>query len=234
VATNLQEQRFIEGVVGNLRLFAEAVPAQVAALARYSWVIPARRGELLARRAERLPGLFIVAYGLAKLTLRGHETGERVLRLVGAGQTFGEATALLGRAARYDALALADTKAVVVPSLSLLALMDADARFGRAFAQLLAERKLEMQGEVEAATLQRGTERLARYLTSLAAGAGRAELPVSKTLVAAQLGMKKETLSRLLRQLAAEGVIEVARREISILDAVVLDRIASSAGNGEK
>ena len=38
------------------------------------------------------------------------EGGERVLRLVGAGQTFGEATALLGHAARYDALALADAK----------------------------------------------------------------------------------------------------------------------------
>jgi CRP-like cAMP-binding protein len=82
--------------------------------------------------------------------------------------------------------------------------------------------------------VQRGTERLARYLPSLAAGAGRAEVPVSKTRVAAQLGMKMETLSRRLRQLAAEGVIDVGRREISILDAVVLDRIASSAGNGEK
>jgi CRP/FNR family transcriptional regulator, dissimilatory nitrate respiration regulator len=226
---NLLEQRFIAGVVGNLRLFAEAPPSQVAALARQSWVVSARRGDLLARRAERLPGLFIVAYGLAKLAMRGRESGERVLRLVGAGQTFGAATALLGRASRYDALALADTKAVVIPSPSLVALMDTDPRFGRTLAFLLAERNLELQGEVEAATLKRGAQRLACYLGSLAAGAGRAELPVSKTLVAAQLGMKKETLSRLLRQLGAERVIEVMRREIVILDAAALDRIASAA-----
>ena len=63
-------------------------------------------------------------------------------------------------------------------------------------------------------------------VTSLDAGAGRVELPVSKTVVAAQLGMKKETLSRLLRQLALDGVIEVARREISILDRAGLKRVA--------
>jgi len=229
VAANLNDQRFVEGVIGNLRLFAEAAPAHIASLARRSWVIPARRSDLLARRGERLPGLFIVAYGMAKLAMRGAETGERVLRVVGAGQTFGEATALLGRASRYDALALVDTKAVVIPSQSLLALMDADPRFARAFTLLLAERKLEMLGEVEAATLRRGAQRLAGYLTSLDAGrVGRVELPVSKTVVAAQLGMKKETLSRLLRQLAADGVVAVARRQISIIDGGALERIASA------
>lgn len=229
MAANLHESRFIEGVVGNLRLFSEAPPFQVAALARQSWVLPARRCDLLARRGERLPGLFIVAYGLVKLAIRGRENGERVLRLVGAGQSFGEANAFLGRESRYDALALVETKAVVIPSPSLVALMDADARCCRAFARLLAERKLEMLGEIESATLQRGAQRLAGYLASLDAGsAGRVELPVSKTVVAAQLGMKKETLSRLLRQLAADGVIEVARRDISILDGPALQRIASA------
>ncbi|HEU4923443.1 MAG TPA: helix-turn-helix domain-containing protein, partial [Burkholderiales bacterium] len=53
-------------------------------------------------------------------------------------------------------------------------------------------------------------------------------LPVSKTLVAARLGVKKETLSRLLRQFAAEGVIEVSRREISILDREALVKLSLS------
>jgi hypothetical protein len=41
---------------------------------------------------------------------------------------------------------------------------------------------------------------------------------VSKTVLAARLGMKKETLSRLLQRLARRGVIEVTRRDITILD----------------
>jgi CRP-like cAMP-binding protein len=44
------------------------------------------------------------------------------------------------------------------------------------------------------------------------------DLPLSKTVIAARLGMKKETLSRLLHQFAADGIIDVRRREIAILD----------------
>lgn len=230
--TSLNELRFIEGVVGNLALFGEAEPPQVAAVARQGWTLQARRGDLLARRGERVPGLFIVAYGLAKLAMRGKEGGERVLRLVGARQTFGEATALLGLAARYDALALADTKLVVLPTASLFALVDREPRFGRALSRLLAERNFELLGEMEAATVQRSLQRLAGYLGSLAdpAAGGRAvQLPASKTVVAARLGVKKETLSRLLRQLARQGIIEVSRREISILDPAGLGRVATMA-----
>ena len=118
--------------------------------------------------------------------MRRRESGERVLRLVGAGQTFGEATALLGRAPRYDALALADTKAVVIPPPALIALLDPAPALRPRVRGLLAERKLEMQGEVEAATLQGAAQRLARYLGSLGRRRrGGVELPVSKTLVAA-------------------------------------------------
>ncbi len=237
MAANLHDQRFIEGVVGNLGLFGEVEPAQVLAIARHSWVLLARRGDLLARRGERLPGLFVVAYGLAKLALRGAENGERVLRLVSAGQTFGEATALLDRTSRYDAFALVDAKLVVIPPVPLLALIDREPRFGRAVARMLAERNFELLDEVEAVTLQCSAQRLACYLGSLAARAaldGRraVQLPVSKTLVAARLGIKKETLSRLLRQLTRDGLIEVSRREIAILDAAALHRLASAASAG--
>jgi CRP-like cAMP-binding protein len=220
--TSLHEQRFIEGVVGNLALFREAEPAQVAAVSRQSWALPARRGDLLARRGERLPGLFVVAYGLAKLALRGKEGGERVLRLVGAGQTFGESTALLGRAAHYDALALADGKLIVIPSAPLFALMDREPRFGRAVARLLAERNFELMSEVEAVTVKRGVQRLAAYLAALVRGAAPApftvQLPVSKTLLAAILGIEKETLSRLLRDLVERRLIALSRGQVTILD----------------
>lgn len=219
----------MEGVVGHLGLFAGVEPEQVAALARQARVLEARRGEVLARRGEHLPGMFVVGYGLAKLTMRGRDC-ERVLRLVSAGQTFGEATTLLGQPARYDALALVDTKVVMIPAVSLVALIDAQPHFGRAFACLLAERKLELLDEVEAATLQRSAQRLAGYLVSLDADAARrVQLPVSKTLVAARLGVKKETLSRLLRQFVRDGVIEVSRRDIEILDGPALERLASAA-----
>ena len=104
----------------------------------------------------------------------------------------------------------------------MLQLMDREPRFARGMALVLAERKLELLAELEAAT-RRGAQRLASYLAALPEDAGgngecTVHLPVSKTLVAARLGVKKETLSRLLRSLAARGLIAVDNREVRILD----------------
>jgi CRP-like cAMP-binding protein len=225
-----KDQRFVAGVLGNVHLFAGVQPGDLTALARQSWVLEARRGEAISRHNERLPGLFIVAYGLVKLALRGSEQRERVWRIVTAGQCFGAPASLLGRFSRYEASAVADAKLIVVPAAPVFALMECNAHFGRSMVRMLAEHAFDLLAEFEAVSLQRSSQRLASYLESLAepaADGGRptVRLPVSKTLVAARLGMKKETLSRLLRKLVCEGLIEVSRREIAILDPEALARL---------
>lgn len=69
-------------------------------------------------------------------------------------------------------------------------------------------------------------QRLARYLATLAGTEAEAHLPTSKTVIAARLGMKKETLSRLLRAFAERGVIDMTRRDIRILDRARLAELA--------
>ena len=213
----------MEGVISHLALFAGLSAHQAAAMARHCWTVGACRGDAVARRDARLSGVFALAYGTVKLILRGADGEERVLRLVSAGQTFGEANALLARAPEYDALVLAECKLVVMPAAAILELAEREPRFARNLMMTLAQRSVELLVAFEAATLRRGAQRLASYLESLAGPNGAPgptviELPVSKTMVAGQLGVKKETLSRLLRQFAARGLIEVSRREIAILD----------------
>ncbi len=227
---SLPDQMLIESALDHLPLFRDLGPVREAAIAKQCCVMSAHRGDVIARRGARPPGIFIVGYGAVKLSLRAPDGDERVLRLVSAGESFGEATALLAQPARYEAYALADCRLVVVPAATLWKLLDSEPRFSRKMMLALAARVLEMLDEVEAATMQRGAQRLARYLQSLARSdslPGAVRLPVSKTLVAARLGVKKETLSRLLHQLSTDGVIEVARREVKILDA---GRLSSVAG----
>jgi len=222
-------------VIGKLALFTGLPPAILADVARQSWAFAAARGTTFAARGALLPGIFALACGSARLTLRAAHNGERVLRLVSSGQTFGESAALLGRASSYDAIALADCTVVVVPAAQVLSLLERDARFARQLVTALAETKFGLLSELETATLPRGAQRLAHYLGSLAEpaelpGQFVAGLPASKTLIASRLDMKKETLSRLLRSLAAQGVILVRGREISILDRERLARIAPLNG----
>ncbi len=212
------EQRLIQGLVPRLRIFVGVPPASLGPLTKQCWVLSVARGSNVVQRGARLPGVFAVAYGSVKLGLRGDDAEERVVSLVSPGQTFGEAIALLGRASRSDVTALAETKLVVIPSAAIVSLMDREPCFARSMVYVLAERTLDLLCEVESAT-QRGAHRLAAYLVALADGNGdTVQLPVSKTLVAARLGVKKETLSRLLRSLETRGLIAVERREVRILD----------------
>lgn len=231
MVTTKRDEELVRGVLSRLALFSGALPAQLIALAKQCRTLAARAGDVVARRGERLPGIFAVGYGTIKLGLRGPGDEERVLRLVTGGQTFGEAAALLGQPARYDGLALCETKLVVVPTAQVVALIEREPRFAHSVIKLMGERNLELIEEVESATMRCGAQRLASYLRSLAQSSNIAapctvRLPVSKSVVAARLGVKKETLSRLFRRFEAKGVISVSRREIAILDGASLTKLA--------
>ena len=175
--------------------------------------------------------MFAVAEGLVSVALRRGDDSERVLRFVGPGESFGEAAALLGRASALDAVALTDSLLASIAAQPLQALMARDRQLALRVAALLAQRMLDLLDEIEANELRPAGERLAAYLLALAQPAGgngamTARLPATKTLVASRLGMKKETLSRLLHDLAGRRLFEVSRQEIAILDASALRAVA--------
>jgi CRP-like cAMP-binding protein len=77
--------------------------------------------------------------------------------------------------------------------------------------------------EIDASVGRSSAQRLAAYLESLAepetgSEACAIELPVTKTTLAARLGITKETMSRLLRDLKEQGLIAMTRGNITILD----------------
>ena len=221
-----RDQRLVEGVIDTLPLFWGSSSTSRAALAQHCSALPAARGAVVLEQGTQPAGVFAVAYGSVKTLLRRPDGAERVLRVVAAQQTFGESSALLGRSSPYEAVALEHSKLVLIPTVAVLALLDGEPRFARGLVMALAERKAQLYVEMEAATLLSGTQRLATYLKDLAGAERTVQLPFSKTLVASRLGIKKETLSRLLRELVERRVIEVKRRDIAILEPAQLGDLA--------
>jgi CRP-like cAMP-binding protein len=206
-------------------MFRRTARPQLAELARRSSARLVAAGEPIVRRGERVPGLMVVRYGLAKLAVTGDS--ERVIRLVGPGETFGEAALFLAQPLPVDVAAVADTSLLIVPAAPLLALFDSDPRFARGLLAAVCQRLQLLVADFESATVHGARERLAAYLFSLSGQSpGTALLPTAKSVIAARLGMTKETLSRLLRLLSDEGLIAVAGREIRIVDAA---RLAAAA-----
>ena len=179
-------------------------------------------GDALVRRGAALPGLCAVASGSLKLSVWARPGAERVLGLVSAGESFGEAAALLAAPSPFDAVAVTEAQVLAIPVEAVDRLLRLDRSLARNLIHRLAGETLHLLAGIEAGMLQRAPQRLASYLCSLA-GTGdalgwRVRLPVSKTVVAGIVGVKKETLSRLLRDLSERRLIAVSRRDITILD----------------
>ena len=227
-----RDLRLLEGVLSRLPLFRSLATHQIVDLAARAKAIHFRRGASVCVRDRCLPGIYAVAYGQVKLGFRD-EAGERVMRVAAAGETFGLAAAILGRPPLYEAVALENSLLVIVSSAAVVQMLENDPRLARAVIVDLAERNMELVAEAEAGALHSGVQRLAAYLEMLAAhDASKASesctvhLPTTKTVVASLLGIKKETLSRLLRDLAHRGLIEVEQRKIAILDRIGLTALS--------
>jgi CRP-like cAMP-binding protein len=219
-------------VLDKLPLLDGVSQEAVRELATQSSVVRTGRGEVIVRRGERVPSLYAVAFGTVKTRLPRPSGSEVVLGLLGAGATFGKTSVVLGAPSQVDVVALDNTMLVAIHASCVLAMVERNLRFSRNLARALAERNQALMSELESGKL-RSAQRLAAYLDSIAEPAAEpgvlaARLAVSKTLVAARLGIKKETLSRLLREFASDGLIEVSGRTIAIRDAGALRRIAAS------
>lgn len=226
-----RDSRLVEGILANLPLFHRVPRHAIAGIAQQSRTLNARRGTVLIQRGERMTAVFAFAYGSAKLALRRRDGEEKVIRFLHAGDAFGEAAALQERDSPVDAVALSDSMLVLIPPAPLTALVDQEPRFASNLVRLLSDKFLGLVQEFESSVHQTALQRLAAYLESLAEPNGSpdtwvARLPASKTAVAARLGITKETMSRLLRELANRRLIAVERREIELRDLAGLAQVA--------
>lgn len=231
VADTDRDSRLTEGMLARMPLFRDVEPTNLALITAQAQIQRCRRGSVIAQQGEHPAGVIVFVYGQAKLTLPRCKGEGKVIRFLGPNDSFGESAVVLDRPSAVDVVALADSMMLLLPAQPLLRLFERDAQFARNVARLLAGRCLQLVVEIEAGLRQSALQRLASYLASLAEpngspDTGLVKLPTSKTAIAARLGIKKETMSRLLRELADRGLIAVARREIEVRDLPALVELA--------
>jgi CRP/FNR family transcriptional regulator, dissimilatory nitrate respiration regulator len=231
VAIPRTAQNLLRGVIANLPLFRRCTPQHLSEIALHARAHHVRKGAVIYRRGEHLRGLFAVAFGMVKLALRGDNGTEKVLRLVGPGETFGEPPVFLEHETPVEASALSDSMLVIIPAAPLLALLERDPSFARSLVANLCLRVETLVLDVESGSLRDARQRVASYLDSLVEAnvpetRATVRLAATKTVIASRLGVTKETFSRLLHELAEQGLIAVAKREITLLDRPALIALA--------
>jgi len=221
----------IAALLARLPLFSAITSAHIEHLAAASREKRIRKGETLFHRGDLPRGFYAVVYGQIKLAFSSPQGTEKVVEVIGARQTFGEAVMFMQRPYPVFAEALADTLLVHIPSKAVIELLEADSTFALHMLAGLSMRVHQLIQDVESYSLRSGAQRLIGYLIRNCqepeTGADRTmdlELPTSKQVIASLLNLTPETFSRVLHDLSSSGLITVHGRHITINDIEQLRR----------
>lgn len=180
----------------------------------------AKDGEGVVAHGDPADHLWLVCHGWVKLSRQTPDGRETVVGLCTDGDIFGEAALFAHANYPYHAEALGEgTQLAALPASALREAAAADAGLSERITALLSDRMSQAQLKLEHMSTLSAAQRLGCFLLRLchaqADGAKTLKIPVSKSVLAAYLGMKPETLSRSQQQLKSIGV-EVAGQQVSV------------------
>ena len=171
--------------------------------------------------------LHIVVEGPVELFARhnGHET---TLDIIGPVTTFILAAVIRDAPYLKSARTLSPAQILMVPATTVRDVFDHDAAFARAIVNELAQRYRGIVKALKNEKLRTSAQRLANWILATDARQGsrrQVDLKYDKRIIASNLGMSPENLSRNLALLADHGIRSSARN-IVIEDALALERFA--------
>jgi CRP-like cAMP-binding protein len=211
-----------EAFLANLPLFRGLGADPLARLTAGTTKRKLSRGETLFREDEVPTGIHALVYGRVKLSTRKADGREHVVDLVGPGQSFGEAVMFLGKPYIVTATALADSLVLHVDKHAVLAELERSPHFAASLIGTLAARIEGLVRELQDRALGTAAERFVAWLLRRRgmppSGSVVITLPSAKRLLAARLHISAEHLSRVMHQLADDGLIRVRGRDVAIDD----------------
>ena len=202
-------------------LFSGLNQEEYDAIVKHVTLVTLDKGEVLFHRGDRATCFYFVDTGQMELSLISPTGEKKILEVISPGRTFAEAVAFM-REVKYPvtAEALMETTLCQIPNAAYVELLyknpDASMRLISDVCRHLHARVRE----IERLTVQNARSRLASYLLDHVQEAGEEEatviLELPRHVIASRLSIQPETLSRLLRTMADEGIITIEDRVIFV------------------
>jgi CRP/FNR family cyclic AMP-dependent transcriptional regulator len=197
-------------------------------------------GEVLFLRNSPPCGLYAVLRGAIRISgMSGHGSEaqaakEAVLIVLPPPVWFGEISVFDGSARTHNAHATGPTTLLHIPHDPLVAWLQAHPQHWREMALLMADKLRLAFVTLEEQAVLPAPVRLARRLVQMALGYGQIEthgasrrsLAVTQEQLALMLGISRQTTNGILNGLKEQGVIQVQRGQLEILDWAALQQLA--------
>ncbi|MDT8376273.1 MAG: Crp/Fnr family transcriptional regulator [Mariprofundaceae bacterium] len=211
-------------ILKTIPLFKETDDSYLNLIIDQARFVDLEKGAFVFHKGALCKGFYVVVHGSLKISFISMEGKEHVVRIVGPGQSFGEAAMFLNKPFPATAQTMSQVKALFIPKEVVFQCINENPSFALGMLAGLSRRVHLFASRLESLALDSSQQRVIGYLlqhqrpVDAKHGRKNVDLPANKATIASHLNLAPETLSRVLQQLSESGLISVEGKVICILD----------------
>lgn len=208
-------------------LFRGIPEKQLTMLAQNAQIRSYEPGDLIVSQADKVRAFHLVMTGRVKLFKTSPEGKQQTYYILGPGEPFCLCAAFSDDCFQADVAALEKSKLLVLPAVILERLTRNEPTLMFNMLTVISRRLQESLNLIESLSLKEIPGRLATFLIHAMGDSETLDLSFTQRELAKMLGATPETLSRALKRMNEEGILEAKGRRIKVLDRKALKRLAS-------
>ena len=221
------DKRITTQMLKSFTLFEDLAEDDLKTILGFTRLFKSQRDQILLLDGEASDCLYFVLEGWFKAEKTSPEGRQQTLRFIGPKETINELSVFSNKISAVTVIAMEDARGFCISREDVEKMLIRYPQFSRAVIRNLANRIQHLLSHVENLSLYPVDVRLARLLLDEAEEDVMTR-PVWKTQteIANQLGTVLDVVNRNLQKLVQEGVIEMNRGEIKIIDRSALEKLA--------
>jgi len=186
------------------------------------------KGSVIVFEDDPGDALYLVARGQVKVVLIGEDGREVILSVLGEGNFFGEMSLIDEKPRSATVIAMVDSVVLVLRREDFQARLRTSPEIAIALLRELSRRLRRADEKIGSLVLLDVNGRLADLILRLAEeeGGDRITKKLTHNVLAQMIGSSRETVSRTMRDFVERELVQVTRKEITILNRPLLERAA--------
>ena len=203
-------------------IFQDLTQEEMEEINRMVNMVTIKKGHVLYRPEEEVEVLFLLKKGKIQAYTITAEGKRLIIETIGPGTFFGEMPLTAQSMHQTFAEATEDSLVCVLSRGDLERLLQHKPKVAVRLVEILSRRLEETRTRLEASTLRNATARVCQGLLRLAQGTSELSGLTHQEL-ADSVGLYRETVTKVLNRLQAQGLVELGKKNIVIVDRVRLE-----------
>jgi len=206
-------------------IFSVLTPDEMKQIEKIISTSKYKKGNILFFEGEPGEGVFFIKKGKIKIYKSDEDGREYILRIFGVGDMFAEAVLLEGGPYPATAEAVEDSEIGMIKNEDLENLLLKNNRLMVKMLKVLTHRLREAQEKLKNMVFKDTYDRTSCMLHSISVEYGQRtsrgiefKLPITRQELASLVGTSRETVTRVMSDLKREGIIDLDRQNIVVLN----------------